>query len=386
MIKNQSRYIDSIENALRNVPNALFFNTYILKRIGLPEWMIKGILSCQTLVYYVIWLLSFVVCSLDFLRETFRNVLNSKNGKESLENEDVMLFFTHLFWSRSQASGIFERSKYWLLSPEIKSNEFDLSSKVIIDYRQYSTLQKCWNAYTLSLAVLFQLLFKKERLFIKMFGVYQYHFCQICMVDIVKNNNIYFSNQSDRWALMFDTIPSRKKVLLQHGIDSDQYEIPHKLKHIDIFYAISKSSWQNSYYSNLDCKPDLRFMNSTIQLEKMETSHFLILIISNLAEIKNEERALQYIKGLKNVDIYLKKHPTESIECYKPYQMKYGFNFVQDNCFPKVDFVISYFSTLAYEYSAHDIPVYMYTNVVDLEILKKLLKNSYDVYQRINTK
>lgn len=28
--------------------------------------------------------------------------------------------------------------------------------------------------------------------------------------------------------------------------------------------------------------------------------------------------------------------------------------------FPKVDFVISYFSTLAFEYMAHDIPVYMY--------------------------
>ena len=118
----------------------------------------------------------------------------------------------------------------------------------------------------------------------------------------------------------------------------------------------------------------------------MPISDFTVLIISNLAEIDKETIALQIFKDIKNVNILLKKHPTESIDGYKSYQDKYGFTIVPDDCFPEANLVISYFSTLAYEYSAHRIPVYMYSECIDIFMMKQLFYEEFENYQKSSKK
>ena len=63
---------------------------------------------------------------------------------------------------------------------------------------------------------------------------------------------------------------------------------------------------------------------------------------------------------------------------------------IEDKKFPKVDFVISYYSTLAYEYLAYDIPVYMYMTKEEFDAkemmvrLKKCNENKVKLKRKVD--
>jgi hypothetical protein len=106
--------------------------------------------------------------------------------------------------------------------------------------------------------------------------------------------------------------------------------------------------------------PTLKFLKPTIRLTKCSGSKKKVLIVSCITFYDREVEILKDLKGL-DVEVYLKAHPGLTNDaCYRKIQKEYGFNYITENIFPKVDFVISYDSTLAYEYMAWNIPVYMY--------------------------
>jgi hypothetical protein len=61
------------------------------------------------------------------------------------------------------------------------------------------------------------------------------------------------------------------------------------------------------------------------------------------------------------VNIYLKPHPADNIDTYEKLKDEYPEIVILSKFdYPKVDYVISYDSTLADEYEMHDLPVIRY--------------------------
>ncbi len=382
-MKHSTRYFDSIENFTRmSGVNKKNYNLFVFKLMGIKNDKILKILNFSSpLFFYVNILLSsfytFIIFILSLVYYLFR-------GKylQTYENKDIFLFFTPLFYSRCKASGLFGNSYYWIVGPGINIQDYDLTGKVIVNCKDCITVKDCINAAYLSFKAIFQYAQSSKKIY-SIYKVWDYHLVQMGLEKIVINSNIFFSNQSDRWALMFDTIPTNQKTLLQHGIDTIEYEMPHKLKHIDVFYAISEKTWYNSFYSLLGCKPKVKLMKATFNLINLNENRFTVLIVSNLITFEIEKKIFEYFSNT-DVSLYVKKHPTQKEDIYTELKKQYDFQLIIDNRFPCVNFVISYFSTLAYEYLAYNIPVFMYEkdkfDIIEMEKEYLKIRNTSKVH------
>lgn len=375
-----TRYCDCIENFVKmNIGNEKDFNVFVFRCKGIRNDNLLKYLQCfSPLLFYLNVFLSLCYILIAFLL-SFIKCLFRRKHVQTYNNVNIFLFFTPLFYGRSKAANLFDNSLYWLVSPEIDIHNYDLTGKVLINYQDYITAKDCLDAAYLSFKSIFQYARFSKNIY-SVYKAWSYHLVQMGVEKIVANNNIYFSNQSDRWALMFDTISTNEKTLIQHGIDTVEYEIPHKLKHINVFYAISNTTWYNSFCSLLDCKPELRLMKATFNLTDIRQNNFAVLIVSNLMTINIEKKMLEYFSNT-DVILFVKKHPTQKEDIYLELKKQFDFNLINDSIFPRVDFVISYFSTLAYEYAAHNIPVYMYYDAAQFDILQ--MEKEY-LYARSN--
>ena len=260
----------------------------------------------------------------------------------------------------------------WIIGPNVSHKVCAPKNVKLLKWEDYV----CKKDVVKTLGYLIQICFSYLKLAQIAFPIYRYwDFCLVALSleRISPNTNLYFSNQMDRWALLFDRLPSKSKTLLQHGIDLDYEGKLVRLNNIDHFYAISKGSWQNSYKYLLDCQPKLHLLKSTIELSEVESDRVTVLIISHIIYIEIETKILETLCDLP-IKIYLKKHPTVIKDVpYKEMQEKYGFTYITDSTFPKVDYVISYESTLAYEYMNYDIPLFTYNpeKEVDFDTMKR---------------
>ena len=288
-------------------------------------------------------------------------------------------------YPRTVAASLFSKSQYWIIGPNIDFSHLDLNGKKVFNYLSFVSLKDLFLSYKLSFFTILNYCRKFKCLY-PIFKSVNFYIVENSLGRILNGSNIYFANQSDRWAVLFDSISTNSKTLIQHGIDSSDYSVPHKLNTIDVFYAISSNSWQNSYHCILKCKPKLMFMGPSIHLEKVNSYKFKVLLVTEISNISIEKRILSF---LNKFDIYLilKKHPTLKADLpYVELQKKYKFDYIVDNLFPKVDFVISYFSTLAYEYEACNIPCYIYYSHDDYNemFLNVKFMKLYKIYNHVN--
>lgn len=99
-----------------------------------------------------------------------------------------------------------------------------------------------------------------------------------------------------------------------------------------------------------------------------------VLIVSNYYIFaRREEYIIKQLQDL-DIEIYLKNHPSHSNSLYNDMKSKYRFNFISglDTSLPAVDMLISYDSTLAYEYASIGIKV-LYYGHFDLDNIKNIV-------------
>lgn len=224
---------------------------------------------------------------------------------------------------------------------------------------------------------MFYILLRYNKYLIPIYKGPEYYLVYYSLKNITSELSLVFSNQSDRWAIMFDNLPAKEKILLQHGIDFPFEYLFYKLRTITHFYAISKSTWNNSSKYLLCSKPILNYLEPTIKLMHIERQRFTVLLISYFGFYNQEVDILSNL-CCDDVDIYVKLHPTQSAKLNQQYfnlQNKYSFNIVENGCFPRVDYVISYLSTLAYEYEALGIAIHVYDkNTLNINDIKDEIK------------
>lgn len=219
-----------------------------------------------------------------------------------------------------------------------------------------------------------------------------------CITDyalrhVPENVELMYSYICDRFAIMIDKLPHREKTLIQHGtmhFGNNTLEIPylewHPEKGFYIWNSLYKSSPSKVYCFTETDKWALA--NSVIQNEPeyictgygfkpaFKPKKKSILIVGNYYIFaKKEEYLLKQLQDL-DIEIYLKNHPSHANSLYDEMRHKYRFNFIGglDTNLPAVDLLISYDSTLAYEYASIGTRV-LYYGHFDIDNVHESLAN-----------
>lgn len=362
-------YLRELDNALALGRHKTIrsYNKDVYKYLGIPKGVLSTILDiCFPVVQFLIVVCSFLFVLSKFLLSEFK-LLYNKTAEYKIEGENLFLFFLPLFYGRCKSAELFDDSKYWIPGGVIDSNKYNLTGKVIINYKSVLNWRDYYKVLNLSLCTIKEYLIKYD-CYYAIYKVWNYYETYIGLSKLSKDNNIYFSNQCDRWAIMFDAIPSRTKTLIQHGIASHTIVCPAQLSHIDILYAISRHTSDDMFFSILNCKPELKYSKPTLALTEIPKKRLTVLLVSHILYLEYEKRILKLLSN-KGVEIYLKKHPeVKNDRCYLDLKDQYGFYYITDAFFPKVDAVISYQSTLAYEYMMYDIPTYIYDQSAEINL------------------
>jgi len=364
---------------LTHTDHSIFaFNHYMYRLIGIKSNVIMILIDILSPVLYI---LNILFSFLYFCYKCFFGfIIYDINIKSIPEDLDALyLFFYNYYVDRCRSARLYEGSKYFLLMPNIDMKFVHIPGKNIVDYKNYVKKEDAFKIWRKSVICLFEYIVN-DRTHCLVHKAWEYFELEVSLNRIAPNCVLYFCNQSDKWSLLFDNVSSRSKVLLQHGVASIYGKVPFPLKHINKFYSMTQETWQDAYSTILDCKPELVFMEPTIHLYDTTDSKFRVLIVADIIHFEKEMKIIHELSRDSNISIYMKKHPAlVADECYRDLQKQYNFTYIVEKQFPQVDFVISYYSTLAYEYMSYNIPVYMYINSEDFS-LEKLKEQLYIVY------
>lgn len=153
---------------------------------------------------------------------------------------DISIFLV----TRTKAADLFESSEYWVRSKCMKPVG-NLSGKTIIICDEYLSPIDCVKSLILSIRDIFIYLFKFNCIY-PVYKAFYYYCVYLSLEKIVEGNTIVFSNQCDRWALMFDALPSKSKILLQHGLAHPSQVYKYKCKY-SVTRALPTSHFMSTF-------------------------------------------------------------------------------------------------------------------------------------------
>lgn len=85
-----------------------------------------------------------------------------------------------------------------------------------------------------------------------------------------------------------------------------------------------------------------------------------VMLACELIYFETEEKIIKDISGNSHLNLYVKPHPQNSIVKYTALQEQFGFVMLGKTDFPKMDYVISYDSTILLEYQSNGVKTLMY--------------------------
>lgn len=375
---SQNLYLRELDNALAlgKYQGVRAFNEGVYQYFGINKSQLKWLLE----TFFPIFKTLIVFCSFSFILIRFVlkefQLFFQKSFDYHLRDENLFLFFLPLFYNRCKSAEVFDGSKFWIVGGVVNPDNYDLQGKTLVSYKK--TMKR--KDYLRVLRLCFSTLWEYARMYECYYAIYKiwnYYEAYIGLLHLTKDNNIFFSNQSDRWAIMFDALPSKSKTLIQHGIASPTIVCPAQLLRIDTMYAISKQTVDDMLYSVLNCRPEIKYLKPTICLTEISSDKKTVLLVAHIMFFEQEKKILKILYDT-GFDIWLKKHPeVKNDSCYKDLQIEYDYHYITDAFFPKVDCVVSYQSTLAYEYMMFNVPTFIYdqNEGVDDDKLYKFLSN-----------
>lgn len=223
--------------------------------------------------------------------------------------------------------------------------------------------EQLWKAFVYSVRTVFFMKrkFGKDDLLFRSYSSFPFYLCFFFVSNLDDSNELVFVNHYDRWMYMCGN-SHLHKTYVQHG----KLWYDHiKRINCDVAYYLSRSQKEILEYTLFCNKPEAHFRKvfDYSGLEKLKNNgkkDLLIVCLTIYAD--RHEGIVEQLNG-KGVNIYLKPHPGDNLGIYEQLQQKYPDIVVLGKFdYPKVDYVVSYDSTLADEYEMHDIPVLLYTN------------------------
>lgn len=200
---------------------------------------------------------------------------------------------------------------------------------------------------------------------------------------ILKSKAVIFSNQKDRWSILYDQKYKNIKILVQHGTNivkkldsagvnlfftylekhnSFALKVPVKYDNINCLIAFTNEEADHVIAGEFNVIPeivDIMGYNIVINKIKRLDSRKVILLIGKIDVFYEYEKVIINTIDYNKYKLFIKPHPNTQAYTYLPI---YGEeNIVNIN--PDADIIISYNSTLAFEYQSLGYNVYLYDSI-----------------------
>jgi len=346
-------------------------------------------------VLLFLWTPLFVVYNLFILfKAMFCNWMTEKKKVEG----DVLLLSNKYILKRPDVAKALNIYKYILLP-------FDKAPKALCKTQIYTvfsltTIKDIFTSFinTLScfIPVIKQFGYDNS---IYMLDAFRWFLCFEALKKLPEATKIYTCNQRDRWAILVDNLPLAQINLIQHGTNfrldeppadlishyryDPQYdywygEAPQKLSNFHTLYAYTEKDANAIIKGEHTSTPRVKIIGHGLTLENTNDTRFSVLIIGcSSIYLKNEEKIIENLQNT-DINIIIKPHPTLGSRDYKHLKNKYTFTIAHDYQYPKVDVVISYESTLAYQYENLGVKVLLCSRIDIDNIRKIILQHKYE--------
>ena len=337
-------------------------------------------------------ILPFVILFADLLL-TFKYIFKFLiHKKKVLKTKRFFIGHDRRLYTLSEKFGLQKKGDVWIaFLNEPFSISDDKETAVIWDF---VTLDEILKSYIQSIIihVITPYSLGYKYLFLS-YKSYEWFLLDFALRHIPTDSELVYSYICDRNAILIDNLPHPNKVLIQHGtmhFGNKTHEIPYLEWHPEKGFYIWNSLYQSSP-SKVYCftETDKWALSNSVIHNKPEyicTGYGFkpafkpkkksILIVANYYIFsKVEECLLKQLQDL-DIEVYLKNHPSHSDSLYDEMKSKYRFNYIKglDTSLPNVDLLISYDSTLAYEYASIGTKV-LYYGHFEISDIKNIVKN-----------
>lgn len=249
-------------------------------------------------------------------------------------------------------------------------------------------LKSSFQSILLHFRVIFSLGYDKYFL---SFKAYEWCLTDFALRHVALDVELVFSCICDRMSILYDNLPHKNKTLIQHGTmhfvgnnGGSKYMTWNNELGFYVWNSLYKSSPSTVYCYTPNDKIALSssvIANSPNYIyitygfkPTFKPSKKSILIVGNIVVFERVERGLlEQLQDL-DIDLYLKGHPVYSDSLYNEYRKKYRFHYIEglSSQFPDVDLVISYDSTLAFEYASIGTKV-IYFERINIEKIRDIV-------------
>lgn len=354
-------------------------------------WLVWNILKflMPVIIFFQVFYLLFI--------SIFKNLFIKKRNV----NLKRLIILTHFAVLKTgKRIGFFTEDDYFLNRPFKKYN-IDKSFKTI----NFFELTKIYSIiinffYTLYCIPIVIIRFGYKNL-LYVLNSYEWFLLYDTLNSLPITTEIVYSNQKDRWAVLFDKCKLPNKTLIQHGTNMVKLEPSDKIKrfykydeltnywtlnmlyktnNIRKLYCFSELERRHMLLGEQKCNPDFFLIGYNIKLTERTSNIFTILLVCNYTYFGEVEEFLIKNISRNNVELLVKSHPLVDASIYNLLIKDYNFKIVEKNTFPDADIVCSYDSTLAYEYESLGKKVYYFSN--DLIDAQKLLSSLYDEFKK----
>jgi len=288
--------------------------------------------------------------------------------------------------------GLGSIEKKWLIFPWSKINHKAVQTEDCIDCVAVLDLKEKLSVLWLSFRAHREICRNENRqLCLQSYIVFRWIFIFLCLQKL-KPNKLAIAQHLDRWAILVDTYFDSQNFhsefhLIQHGIETDDiYKLKLKIKNFGDFFRLQNLT--NLYvYDNeqlllfkdniiaKECRIKSSFFKMKSKLYDVDSSGKIkvMFVGHSLAE---DLHVFLYEKLCSKFDFYYiyKPHPTTA-PSEKIRNCKWAVSQINDG-YPKVDYIISYPSTLVYEYKDIGIESFVHDEHVRTsdfpEVLSKL--------------
>lgn len=288
----------------------------------------------------------------------------------------------------------------WLLIPWNKSISISNTNRITV-FNLLSIIE-IFDSYIDSILIIF--------IISKRFGIkyillalqsFKWLLFKKAIMHIPQDMQICFCNHKDIYAPLFDKLPHKQKILLQHGTEillSNKYDVqypfysynsrhdfwvqnmPFKYSSISKVFCFSDKEYEALRVGILKCNPEVKILGYPLKAfnENLEGDSSVLIIGYYTLFYELEKQVVAYFSA-KGVRVYLKNHPLFPASVYEQLKREYNIIVLNGESYPKTNLVFSYGSTLALEYEALGASVVYYDNL-DSDSLNVIMNIKYEEF------
>lgn len=313
--------------------------------------------------------LSLFILSFNFIKYSFRYLISSS---KRVTNQKLMFGF---YVEKLNDTDIDLADITIVEIPSIISNYPECEKISIFNGIDFIDILK---SYFYSFEMIFYMKNKygnRDFLF-RSYSSFEYFLCCFFVYKSHVSNTYYFDALIDRWAYLFGGL-AHETVFIQHGCGNNELRLK-KIGKADYAYYINEKEKEICEKRLFNNKPRFSYMkqsdfNPTFNKLLKNGSKNILLICNMLFFDKEKEIIKSFSK--KKLNLYIKPHPNSLNDPYEKLTNENNLVLLEREDFPKVDIVISYYSTLATSYKNYGVEVLMY----DDELFQYKLDNLLNI-------